>query len=211
MIARTFCRKLFAPHMLRQESTAFVMKRPIGDGRSFSSQRRPKIPKEDPFKILGISVDDPYAEAKKRFLKIAMENHPDTSKVDNEKDRDRLRDVFIKARRAFEQLLEAPDGSIYHKTEANIIPDFDDWFRKETGFSNPFDVNLDPQTMREVAEMTEEVGGGLDRDGGMWQLAKSITNAHNAGGDGSAILRLEGGDYNPKNRSIDGDLRRRRK
>jgi hypothetical protein len=179
--------------------------------RFFSSRRNLNQKKDNPFKTLGITESTPYGVAKKRFLKIAMENHPDTSVVENDKDRDRLRDIFITARRAFEQLVEAPDGSILLKDEAAFMPDFDDWFKQETGHKNPFDVNLDPQTVKEVAAMTEEVGGGLDRDGGMWQLAKSITAAHNAGGDASAILRLEGGEINYKNRRIDGELRRRRR
>eukprot|EP00567_Pseudictyota_dubia_P010124 CAMPEP_0197462716 /NCGR_PEP_ID=MMETSP1175-20131217/59883_1 /TAXON_ID=1003142 /ORGANISM="Triceratium dubium, Strain CCMP147" /LENGTH=64 /DNA_ID=CAMNT_0042998297 /DNA_START=15 /DNA_END=205 /DNA_ORIENTATION=- len=43
--------------------------------------------------------------------------------------------------------------------------EFDAWFEHETGHSNPFQFDLDPATMREVADMTEEIGGGLDRDG----------------------------------------------
>lgn len=207
MIARHFCRRLFVPHALRQEWTAL----PILQNNYFSSRRHAKTKQDDPFKILGISIDTPYVEAKKTFLRIAVDHHPDTSGAKTDKERDYSRDVFIRARQAFEQLVEAPDGSIWHKKEAEAMPNFDDWFLRETGLNSPFDVNLDPQTIKEVAAMTEEYGGGLDRDGGMWQLAKSITTAHKAGGDGSDILRLESGDLNPKSRHINGDLRRRRK
>ena len=42
------------------------------------------------------------------------------------------------------------------------------WFLNETGHSNPYSFDLDPQTMREVAEAAETMGGGAERDGGMW-------------------------------------------
>jgi hypothetical protein len=48
------------------------------------------------------------------------------------------------------------------------------WFLNETGHSNPYDFNLDPQTMREVAEAAETMGGGAERDGGMWGLVSDI-------------------------------------
>lgn len=140
-----------------------------------------------------------------------MENHPDTANVKNDSEKEKMRDIFIKARTAFEKLVEAPDGSILLQEEAEKMPDFDSWFQKETGLKNPFDIDLDPQTMKEIAEMTEDVGGGLARDGGMWQLAKMVTNSVQGGEDAASILKLEGGQYNPKNRQIDGELRRRRK
>lgn len=180
--------------------------------RDFSSRRNLKKRKgENPFKVLGVSEEAEYKVVKKKFLKIAMSNHPDTADVESEEDRDKLRDIFINARRAFEQLVEAPDGSILLKEEAELMPDFDDWFQQETGYKNPFDVDMDPQTMKEVAEMTERDGGGLDRDGGMWQLAKMVTNAVNSGGDAASMLKLEAGDVNAHNRQLNGELRRRRK
>jgi hypothetical protein len=180
--------------------------------RNFSSRRNFKKRKgANPFKVLGVSEEAKYAVVKKKFLKIAMSNHPDTADVESEEDRDKLRDIFISARIAFEQLVEAPDGSIVLKEEAELMPDFDDWFQQETGHKNPFDVDMDPQTMKEVAEMTETVGGGLDRDGGMWQLAKMVTNAVNAGGDAASMLKLEAGELNSHNRQLNGKLRRRRR
>mmetsp|Transcript_22210 Transcript_22210/g.36771 ORF Transcript_22210/g.36771 Transcript_22210/m.36771 type:complete len:228 (+) Transcript_22210:181-864(+) len=180
--------------------------------REFSSRRNFKKRKgENPFKVLGVTEETKYSVAKKKFLNIAMSHHPDTSDVESEEDRDKLRDIFIGARMAFEQFVEAPDGSILLIEEAELMPDFDAWFEQQTGHKNPFDVDLDPQTMKEVAEMTETVGGGLDRDGGMWQLAKMVTNAVNSGGDASAMLRLEAGAFNGPNRQITGELRRRRK
>mmetsp|Transcript_12282 Transcript_12282/g.14073 ORF Transcript_12282/g.14073 Transcript_12282/m.14073 type:complete len:223 (-) Transcript_12282:115-783(-) len=181
--------------------------------RCFSSRLKKRKGIDDPFKILRITEETSYANAKKSFIKIAMKNHPDTAGVEDEADRDRLRDVFIRAREAFEKLVEAPDGSIMLQEEADLMPDFDQWFRHETGHDNPFDLNLDPETMKEVAEMTDEMGGGLARDGGMWQLAKMVTNAHKDGGDAGSILKLEGGKYqeNEKAKHVDGVLRRRQR
>ena len=210
MSGRLACQRILLRQVVGQQP--LIIAAPLlFENRYFSSRRNLKKKKDNPFKILGITEETPYAEAKKHFLTVAMDNHPDTSKVDSDEDRDKSRDIFIAARRAFEQLVRAPDGSILLKEEAEEMPDFDDWFRHETGHKNPFDINLDPQTMKEVAAMTEEVGGGLDRDGGMWQLAKSIAAAVNSGADATAMLRLEAGEVNNKSRRIDGELRRRRK
>ena len=117
------------------------------------------------------------------------------------------------ARQAFEQLMEGPDGLVMLKSESDNYQDdvgsnnMDEWFKHETGYDMPF---LDHATMKEVAKMTEEVGGGLDRDGGMWTLAKMVTNAVNSGNgaDAASILRLEAGDI--RDRQINGILRRKR-
>ena len=218
MTARLLCGKQFVQRLFLQQSAVYgkPIPPPHVSSRLFSSKQHStkssKVKKQqDPFHILGIEINDSYAVAKKRFLKIAMENHPDTASVDNDDDRKRLRDVFITARKAFEQLVEAPDGSIWHKDEAESMPDFNDWFMRETGYSNPFDVNLDPQTIKEVVEMTTEYGGGLDRDGGMWQLAKTITATHNAGGNSSSLLQLDAGVIDPNADHGDRPVRRRRK
>ena len=70
---------------------------------------------------------------------------------------------------------------------------------------------MDPKTMKEVAEMTEKIGGesGLDRDGGMWTLARMVKNDVASGGDGKSVLQLEAGET--RNREINGTLRRIRK
>lgn len=107
----------------------------------------------------------PFVEVKKRFLQIAMKHHPDTSQEDTETNRD----IFMRARTAFEAIVEGPDGNALLRSEspdhANDEEDLEAWFKHETGHDMPF---MDPVTMKEVAEMTETVGGGLDRDGGMW-------------------------------------------
>ena len=72
--------------------------------------------------------------------------------------------------------------------------------------------------MREVAEAAETMGGGAERDGGMWGLARMIGNTVK---DGKAnkgnILRLEAGDVGGVSDDYDDDfmdggkLRRRRR
>ena len=114
--------------------------------------------------------------AKTTFLKIAMSNHPDVLNQRMDKDSDDYEkemknavDQFMKARSAFESLVEGPDGKCILRIEAEAVEDmmnddqFDAWFENETGFSNPYQFDLDPKTMREVAAATETMGGGLDR------------------------------------------------
>jgi hypothetical protein len=168
---------------------------------------------DNPFQILNVKRSDSFKMVKTNFLKLAMAHHPDrcNSSTDNSPaEQARHKDAFMAARKAFEQMMEGPDGLVMLKIESDDYQDennnMDAWFKHETGYDMPF---MDQATMKEVAKMTEEVGGGLDRDGGMWTLAKMVTNAVNSGGDATSILRLEAGDV--RDRQIDGLLRRKRK
>jgi DnaJ-class molecular chaperone len=159
-----------------------------------------------------------YKDVKRKFLKIAMTNHPDTHAEDlTEEEREKMRDIFIEARIAFELLTEDDDGTailLSEKEEEDKMENFDSWFKHETGFSTPFQFDIDPETMKEVAKMTEAIGGdsGLDRDGGMWALARMVTSAVKTGGDAAAILRLEAGNDKDRHSGASGsELRRRRK
>jgi hypothetical protein len=186
---------------------------------SFSSYRnqqyhklRKKKKQVDPFQILGIAVTERkdsilFKDVKKTFLRIAMEHHPDTISKRDEESMANSRDIFIAAREAFEQIVEGPNGLATLRSEAaKDSEDFEDWFKQETGHDLPF---MDAATMKEVAKMTETVGGGLDRDGGMWTLARMVTNSVKSGGDARDVLRLEAGDG--VGNGIDGVLRRRRR
>ena len=127
----------------------------------YKLRRKPKEP--CPFHVLELQKEIPYSHVKKRFLRIAMEHHPDTGNNSDES-----RDIFIAARQAFEAIVEGNDGIAILRSESDAHAeeeDLDAWFRAETGHDMPF---MDARTMKEVAEMTETVGGGLDRDGGMW-------------------------------------------
>ena len=183
--------------------------------RYFDHRKKRKTKKKDnPFKALNIPEGDiTYKDAKKRFLQIAMTNHPDTASGDvSEEDREKMRDTFIRARRAFESLAEDPmDGTaILAEDLEDAMENFDSWFKSETGFDTPFQLDMDPETMKEVARMTDKLGGGLDRDGGMWNLARMVTASVKSGSDAGAMLRLDSGDVKDK-RTVNGSLRRRRR
>jgi hypothetical protein len=185
--------------------------------RYFDARTKKKSKKRkkstDPFKILGVPEASLLKDVKKKFLQIAMKNHPDTIGDDvTDEDRNEMRDVFIKARMAFESLAEDPmDGTAILKEDLDdAMENFDSWFKSETGHDTPFQFDMDPETMKEVANMTETMGGGLDRDGGMWALARMVTAAVKSGSDAATMLRLESGDVKERNQSINGGLRRRR-
>ena len=176
-----------------------------------------------PFRTLKIPKNAPYTLAKKTFLQIAMQNHPDVlnQKLSQEsktyqEDMQRAVEAFMKARKAFEALVADDDGKAILKIEKDAIDqltdaEFDQWFEKETGFHSP-QFDLDPKTMREVAAATETMGGGLDRDGGMWTLANMVTNSVKKGKEAGSTLRLEAGDIkNIPEENLEGILRRKRR
>jgi hypothetical protein len=136
-----------------------------------SRKARKSKTKKDPFKVLKVPKESMYKDVKAKFLKIAMNNHPDMHTEGlSDKEKEAMRDKFIEARIAFERLEKDPsDGTAILLEELiDRESNFDSWFHNETGLKNPFDVNIDPETMKEVAEMTEKLGGkqGMDRDGG---------------------------------------------
>ena len=166
----------------------------------------------DPFVTLGIlrSPTLTYTSVKSTFLKIAMKYHPDTTVQCTDAERETNKDLFVSARKAFESIMANPDGFAILKIEADDYveeeDDFEEWFKMETGYDMPF---MDAATMKEVAEMTDTVGGGLDRDGGMWTLARMVANTVKEGGDTKSVLQLDAGII--RDRAIDGVLRRRRR
>jgi len=188
--------------------------------RSFDSRkvRKRKTSKKNPFKVLKIKEGILYKDVKAKFLKIAMSNHPDTQSSGNlsEKERERMKNIFIDGRIAFESLVENTDGTAILATEkVDEKSNFDSWFHDETGLENPFNLDIDAETMKEIAKATEEMGGdqGLDRDGGMWTLARMVTSAVKAGGDAASILRIESGDVKESGKGVGvvGKLGRRKR
>lgn len=197
----------------------------------FSSRpRRTKAFAACPFRTLNIPKDSTYAHAKREFLKIAMEHHPDKAGADvDDETRGRSREIFVRCRTALESLVECEyTGACLLRSDVERLSgtgggddvdamsdeEFDSWFAKETGHQNPFQFDLDPATMREVADMHADMAGshGLDRDGGMWHLASLISSAVKSGKEGGAesLLRLEAG--NPGDViEAGGKLDRRRK
>jgi hypothetical protein len=171
-------------------------------------QRQLKKPGIDAFAVLGVTRSHKYVAVKSAFLQIAMKHHPDTVTADTEDERESSKEIFVAARKAFEAIVAGPDGLAILKSETAdyVEEDLDQWFKSETGYDMPF---MDAATMKEVAEMTESVGGGLDRDGGMWTLAMSGGGYRRICGDGRSLLQLEAGVA--RDRSIDGILRRKRR
>ena len=66
--------------------------------------------------------------------------------------------------------------------------------------------------MREVAEAAETMGGGAERDGGMWGLARMIGNTVKDGKEKGNVLKLEAGEIqSDEDLNLEGTLRRRRR
>lgn len=192
-------------------------------GRRNNQYYKLRQPKKDPdgcpFATLGVPINAPYVAVRRAFLELALKHHPDTALAESDEELELHRDRFVKARRALERLAPGggPDGTLAVLVEeaeslakAANDADLDEWFKQETGYDMPF---LDAATIREVAEMTETVGHGLDRDGGMWTLAQMVADSvKNGTGDGDprSLLRLEAGDAKDRSQ-LDGILRRRRR
>lgn len=199
---------LFAPNLQAHQLILLLR------WKSSSKKRKKQInaaKEEDPFVVLGVSRAESYTAIKRTFLQIAMKHHPDTTAAarTDAAEREAHKNVFVAARKAFEAIVAGPDGLAILKTEAADYvqeEDLDQWFKSETGYDMPF---MDAATMKEVAEMTETVGGGLDRDGGMWTLARMVADTVKSGGDGRSLLQLDAGTV--RDRGIDGILRRKRR
>jgi len=178
-----------------------------------------------PFRTLRIPKDAKYSQAKKAFLKIAMKHHPDTVGNECEKTQEKSREIFVKCRSALEALVECEDtGGCLLRNEVEEVEkarsmsdeEFDEWFEEETGHQNPFQFDLDPKVMREVASMHDDManshGGG---GGGMWYLASLISSQVKKGKDGAAesVLKLEAGNVREGEDGAEakGKLERRRK
>ena len=175
-----------------------------------------------PYRVLGVPKESTYAVVKKAFLKAAMSHHPD---VVGEEDPDQKRksiEKFMKVREAFEAVVEIDGGMSALRQDVELEneisskskmsdEEFDSWFHNETGHKNSFSFDMDPAVMREVADMTDEMGGGLDRDGGMWTLANMVSRSVKGGKEAASVLRLEAGDVRSDGEQVDGKLRRRRK
>ena len=145
-----------------------------------------------PFATLGLakSKEPSYAEVKNRFQQLALEHHPDRIAATNQEDSSTNKLTsevatlrFVRYRTAFEALVESDDGS----GSAVLRDDFD--FRKLMSEQGPTETpnaqyvpnyddmshrHIDPQVLREVAELAEDMApGGLDK-GGLWQFAASM-------------------------------------
>lgn len=142
---------------------------------NFSTKRVLTGKDKCPYQVLGVDKESnpKYKDVKRTFLKLAMSHHPDTAdKSQFDQDFDHA-EAFHQIRTAFEMLMACPENGTailipHEQDESDALwqsnDEFDSWFKEETGHSAPFMFEMDVETMREVAEMTENnEGGGLDR------------------------------------------------
>jgi len=151
-----------------------------------------------PFCALGVPKNSSYKHVKNAFLALALKHHPDTSE-----DKGASTRLFIKILSAFDQIKELPNGTaalrdVNDRSDAYMTSEkFESWFFTETGKHSPNisshgRLELSRETIREISEMTKVMDcGGLDR-GGMWDLAKTISqNVKDNGNEGGGILQLD--------------------
>ena len=152
-----------------------------------------------------------YEEVRVAFRELALKHHPDTNNGRNNNSNDSnssAKEEFTRIRQAFESIMEGPngmailrDGDVSYSTistyddenESNDTTTNDNYnsFQDEqNGYLHP---SINPQILREVANVAEEMNpGGLDK-GGMWQYANMIKNmAEKKGKDGLPPLRVGG-------------------
>ena len=83
-----------------------------------------------------------YADVKQKFLRLAMSTHPDTSNPETEEEEEANRELFLAARRAFESIVEGPDGTAVLRKDSDQAAWEEDelgtWFEEETGLGMPF-------------------------------------------------------------------------
>jgi len=150
-----------------------------------------------PFATLGLArtKEPSYAEVKDRFQHLALQHHPDRIAATNQEDNSTNKLTseeatmrFVRYRTAFEAIVVSDDGS----GSAVLREDFD--FRKLMSEQSHGDTtnaasataqhvpnyddmshrHIEPQVLREVAELAEDMApGGLDK-GGLWQFAASM-------------------------------------
>jgi hypothetical protein len=150
---------------LRRTALKFVRNRWASNS---SNSRR-----ASPYSILGVteetSIAVTYKDVKERFVKLALEYHPDRTGGGSG-------EQFLKIRQAFESVKELPDGSCAvtdDETDETMWSDdsLSNWFFEETGQNISF--RMDFKTRKEVAEVANMAQGGLDK-GGMWEMARMI-------------------------------------
>ncbi len=183
-----------------------------------------------------------YKEVQLAFRKLALRYHPDTAASQKQQQQQQAEHgddennehfklvSFTEIREAFEAITEGPNGEA-------ILRDDDDYtlFYNEARFrttdknknemqintnnnTSPHDNNdllhpsINPQILREVAQVADTMNpGGLDK-GGMWQYANMINRmAKEDGGRGLPPLRVDGGDGTSSGSSSGVNARRRRR
>lgn len=131
---------------------------------------------ENPFDILGIPESSIYQDAKRRFIELALQHHPDKTPDDTEKAHNM--EQFVRFRQAFEILRDDGNGmaTTDAKDESSVWSsdeEFNAWFYEETGHSDIL-FRMDIVTRKKVIDVANnQVQGGMDR-GGMWEMARKM-------------------------------------
>jgi DnaJ-class molecular chaperone len=142
---------------------------------SSSSRHILKVSDDSPFEVLGIPKTANYKEVKRRFVELALANHPDISKDANSSN-------FIRFRKAFESIQESHDGGAKERESRDSSgwtdEEFQAWFYSETGHQDVH-FGIDLATRKEVIHVANSQSqGGLDR-GGMWEMARVMAEQEN--------------------------------
>ena len=174
-----------------------------------------------------------YKEVQMAFRKLALRHHPDTASSQQHGD-DTEHNImsysFTEIREAFEAIIEGPNGEALLRKNYEYTSSFKhnaQYRDNDKNNNNEMDINsnnnrppphdsdlfhssLNPQILREVAQVAEEMNpGGLDK-GGMWQYANMVNRM--AKEEGLPPLRVgNGGGDIEDDRSRSGVARRRRK
>lgn len=174
---------------------------------------------DNPFEVLGIPKSATYAEAKQRFLELALKHHPDHAATNDEEPSDQAKrnkaDDFIRLRKAFESLKETMDGDISQVDEGESSwtdEEFNAWYYEETGHSDLM-FRMDMKTRREVIDVVKnaQAQGGLDR-GGIWEMARRMAEEEEILKENkNKIKRTVGLNDGGKSLANSGLQRRRRK
>lgn len=168
------------------------------------------------------------------FRKLALRHHPDTASSQQHGDGTdgvMMSYSFTEIREAFEAIIEGPNGEAILRKNNDYPSSFthsSQYRENDKEYSNNgmdidsnnnrppphdsdlFHSSLNPQILREVAQVAEEMNpGGLDK-GGMWQYANMVNRM--AKEEGLPPLRVgNGGVVDKDGQSRSGVARRRRK
>jgi curved DNA-binding protein CbpA len=154
----------------------------------------------DAHSTLGIQVGSPLDEARRAFVRLALQWHPDkipSSPALPPPPKDlqpaARHDEFVKVRSAYETIRaeherrrqgdasSSSSSSSSSESPASFGRDaLRSWYFRETGEELSAGFAMEDATRREVAHVHATLApGGLDR-GGMWELARQLAAAENA-------------------------------
>jgi len=139
-------------------------------------------PRHDPFRVLGLPRGSSYQQVKERFVKLALQHHPDRQEQDGNSGGSNNAaaststentTTFIQVRQAFEVIREGHNGIAQATHESQWS---DDELRKfmEEQTSEFLSFKMDHETRQAVIQTVTNLSpGGLDR-GGTWEMARML-------------------------------------